>query len=77
MNRINDTPGGTEIVLVGGPADLPATIRNLRIGNVGKTKIKIPRLGGYEHFELIAEVGNGRPAVPLVFRWTMRTKIAE
>jgi hypothetical protein len=62
-----------EVVLTGGPSDLPATLRNLRVHH-GERKIKVIHRGGYEHFEREA------PALeiaPVVYRWTTRTRIAE
>ncbi|MEV0387443.1 DUF5988 family protein [Nonomuraea sp. NPDC050643] len=66
-----------DVTLVGGPADLPETTRTRRVDDVGDTKIKIPHRGGYEHFELVEAVHDGGRTAPLVFQWTMRTKIAE
>ncbi|MFE9107982.1 DUF5988 family protein [Actinomadura geliboluensis] len=66
--------GGTvDITLEGGPADMPPRTR-ASLAEVSARKIKIPRSGGYEHFELVSEPSGPSPAV---FRWTMRTKIAE
>lgn len=64
----------TEIVLLGGPCELPST---LLLDTAEATKIKIPHRGGYEHFEreMNGQV-SARPMV-LVYRWTQRTKIAE
>jgi hypothetical protein len=59
-------------VLEGGPADLPTELRVLRTLPAGRT-FKVPHRGGYEHFELSQEDSDGIP----VFRWTMRTKVAE
>lgn len=52
--------------LEGGPADITLPAQRIRVDG---TKIKLPHLGGYEHFERTSESG--------VFRWTMRTAIAE
>jgi hypothetical protein len=59
-------------VLRGGPADLPADLREIRTSPPDRT-LKIPHRGGYEHFELADEGADGVQ----VFGWTMRTKIAE
>lgn len=66
--------GTVEVVLVGGPSDLPADVRTLRM-HPGEYKIKIPHRGGYEHFELT----DGEPvtSAPLVLHWTTRTRVAE
>ncbi|MFB9674617.1 DUF5988 family protein [Streptosporangium vulgare] len=73
-------PAYVEVVLEGGPVDIPRTLR-VDAAVFAYGKIKIPRKNGYEHFE--------RPLTPpasgdaiseddaLVFRWTTRTKIAE
>jgi hypothetical protein len=62
-----------EAVLEGGPADLPTDLRAHRI-RPRECKIKVPHYGGYEHFERDPADGY---AVPTVFRWTGRTRIAE
>jgi hypothetical protein len=73
-------PAYVEVVLEGGPTDIPRTLR-VDEAVFAYGKIKIPRKNGYEHFE--------RPLTPpvpgdviseddaMVFRWTTRTKIAE
>lgn len=64
-----------EVVLVGGPTELPERCRVPRSAVAGR-KLKIPLRGGREHFELAGTgdlEGAGRP----VFRWTMRTEAAE
>jgi hypothetical protein len=66
-------------VLLGGPASLPQTLRRQQVP-ARESKIKIPHMGGYEHFfraggddeEFVASAG-----LPLIFNWAMRTKIAE
>ena len=66
-------------VLLGGPASLPQAQRRQQVP-ARENKIKIPHMGGYEHFfraggddeEFVASAG-----LPLIFNWTMRTKIAE
>jgi hypothetical protein len=63
------------VVLEGGPADLPSEMR-LDQNVLATRKVKVPRCGGYEHFELVDE-GRLEPHVSPVFRWTMRTKVAE
>jgi hypothetical protein len=77
------TPAGTlsaeaagivDVVLEGGPANLPADLRSRRV-SPNEHKIKVCHHGGYEHFERDASglAGNA----PVVFRWTGRTRIAE
>jgi Family of unknown function (DUF5988) len=66
-------------VLLGGPVSLPQALRRRQV-DARENKIKIPHMGGYEHFfraggddeEFIASAG-----LPLIFNWAMRTKIAE
>ncbi|MEO6090730.1 MAG: DUF5988 family protein [Umezawaea sp.] len=55
------------IVLEGGPENIiiPAQL------TVDRGRIKLPCRGGHEHFERVSE---GEPSV---FRWTMRTTLAE
>lgn len=73
----NALPGGqnVDVILEGGPIDLPQAMR-LRQASADDQKIKVMYLGGYEHFELADEPREGSSA-RLVFRWTMRTRIAE
>jgi hypothetical protein len=62
-----------EAWLDGGPSEFPLAAR-LCITPSGTTKIKVPYLGGYEHFEQVPAASGH---TPVVFRWTMRTKVAE
>lgn len=39
-------------------------------------KVKVPCRGGYEHFELVDMDWPRTDSTP-IFRWTMRTKVAE
>ncbi|MEU8814270.1 DUF5988 family protein [Actinoplanes sp. NPDC048796] len=59
--------------LEGGPVDIPADQRRITVAAADR-KVKVPYYGGYEHFERADEASAGSP---LVFRWTMRTTIAE
>ena len=63
-----------EVALEGGPADVPRTLRVMH-DVVSAGKIKIPRNGGYEHFERVGAAAD--PGGPPLFRWTTRTKVAE
>ncbi|HZB47850.1 MAG TPA: DUF5988 family protein [Mycobacteriales bacterium] len=63
-----------EVILEGGPGTLPTS---MQVAATPDTEcLKVPSLGGYEHFERADDrvVDGGRQAV---FRWTMRTAIAE
>ncbi|MGC4892211.1 DUF5988 family protein [Micromonospora sp. DT31] len=64
-----------EAILEGGPANLPEDLR-VRSVTRGVAKVKLEHLGGYEHFER-CEGASGTAEGPVVFRWTMRTRIAE
>jgi hypothetical protein len=70
----HDLEGTVDVVLVGGPSDLPESARGQRM-QLDQYKIKVPHHGGYEHFEL----ADGAPvaAGPLVLHWTGRTRVAE
>jgi hypothetical protein len=77
MNDLNHNAppmAAVDVVLVGGPADLPEAVRRTRARD-GDT-IKIVHRDGYEHFEHDRRPGPD-PDGPRVFRWTMRTRIAE
>jgi len=82
MTELNGVPAAdTTIpaVLEGGPCDLPQAVRTGRVP-AGEEKIKIAHHGGYEHFVRLADpvpAVTPSAAVPVVFRWTTRTKIAE
>ena len=64
-----------EVILEGGPGTLPTTMQVAATPDTAC--LKVPNLGGYEHFERAADrvVDGGRQVT--VFRWTMRTCIAE
>jgi hypothetical protein len=64
-----------EVVLVGGPLDLPVAHRYRRASRT-ETKIKIGHRAGYEHFERADDADAGT-SLPLVFTWTTRTRVAE
>jgi hypothetical protein len=66
--------GPVEVALEGGPADVPRTLRVMH-DVVSDGKIKIPRNGGYEHFERVGALPES--GGPPLFRWTTRTKVAE
>ena len=74
-SRARTDANEVEVVLVGGPLDLPVAHRYRRAGRTD-TKIKIGHRAGYEHFERVDDTDAGS-ALPLVFTWTTRTRIAE
>ncbi|GAA3554728.1 DUF5988 family protein [Amycolatopsis ultiminotia] len=63
-----------KIALSGGPAELTATDRSIRVAELDRT-LKIRRGAGYEHFVHDGQAVDGSGIA--VFRWTHRTKIAE
>lgn len=70
------------VSLQGGPESIPRTVRVER-SKLQDGKLKIEHLGGYEHFERSAsdrdpDGGHYQPdGLSEIFRWTLRTKIAE
>jgi hypothetical protein len=66
-------------LLEGGPESFPSASRIQEVGPADQ-KIKIQHCGGYEHFERVKRIGESDqpvPGQPPVFRWTMRTEMAE
>jgi Family of unknown function (DUF5988) len=63
-------------VLEGGPESIPAASR-IRAVDPQEEKIKLPHYGGYEHFERADWLDEGTSSRHLIYRWTMRTKVAE
>ena len=73
--RVRTNTDEVEVVLVGGPLDLPVAHRYRRAGRTD-TKIKVCHRAGYEHFERVDEADTGS-SPPVIFTWTTRTMIAE
>ncbi|MGI8331414.1 DUF5988 family protein [Actinomadura scrupuli] len=71
--RLLSGNGSIDVVLEGGPDNLPRAMRTGRSA-LTERRLKIRHRNGYEHFEL---VGESTAATPATFRWIMRTKIAE
>lgn len=63
-------------VLRGGPASVPLASRS-RMVDLSLEKIKLFHHGGYEHFERIHAPEEDQSPQEIVFRWTMRTEVAE
>jgi hypothetical protein len=65
-----------DIVLEGGPRDIPDAVR-LRRAESAQYDIKVQHHGGYEHFARTSERSfmPGEPRV--IYRWVYRTRIAE
>ncbi|GAA2046084.1 hypothetical protein GCM10009839_57890 [Catenulispora yoronensis] len=60
------------VVVEGGPPGLAHAADSATFG--GGERVKVPYLGGYEHYERVEEAdGPG----PLVYRWLYRTAVAE
>jgi hypothetical protein len=71
---IQDVTRAVDAILEGGPVALRAELRVHRVASTDQT-IKIPYCGGYEHFERQGpRIADG---MPVVFRWTGRTRVAE
>lgn len=62
--------------LEGGPISIPDTLRTRQVSPADE-KIKIPHYGGYEHFERVGRIDELISFQQIVFRWTMRTEMAE
>jgi len=60
-------------VLEGGPTTLSDISRTQTVSAFAE-KIKIPHYGGYEHFERTEEFLENSH---IIFRWMMRTEVAE
>ncbi len=71
----DDSRDTIRVALEGGPADIPSQML-LENSVLAEGKVKVPYLGGYEHFELVDGHAPAADDVP-VFRWSMRTKVAE
>jgi hypothetical protein len=74
LNGADVEGGAVSAVLEGGPSDLPGAMRTVHVPP-DQEKIKVLHRCGYEHFER----GNAAPSAerPVVFQWTMRTRVAE
>ena len=67
-----------DVMLVGGPTDIPESERRVRVAAAtSRQKIKIRHYGGYQHFEPSDTSGESTGQQPRIFRWTGFTKIAE
>jgi Family of unknown function (DUF5988) len=63
-------------ILEGGPESIPKASR-IQVVSPLDQKIKLPHYGGYEHFERAGWLDENTSSRDLVFRWTMRTELAE
>lgn len=79
---MNDMPAGmveissVQAVLQGGPATIPTASRMQEVNPLAE-KIKLPHYGGYEHFERTASLVEDTSCRQVIYRWTMRTELAE
>jgi hypothetical protein len=65
-----------QAVLRGGPATIPAASRIQEVSPHDE-KVKLPYYGGYEHFERTTTLIEDASCRQIIFRWTMRTELAE
>ena len=65
-----------QAVLEGGPASIPEALRSLTVNPLEDT-VKILFYGGYEHFVRADMAAADAVRGHVVFRWAMRTEIAE
>ena len=75
MEQVSDTDY-VWAVLEGGPASIPEASRSREVSPHDE-KIKLPHYGGYEHFERTRDLGERTALDRIIFRWTMRTEVAE
>ncbi|MEV0408064.1 DUF5988 family protein [Actinoallomurus sp. NPDC050550] len=64
------------VSLQGGPPSIPSRVR-IEKSQLLDGKLKIERLGGYEHFERTGGLHEDGDDILEIYRWTQRTKIAE
>jgi hypothetical protein len=65
-----------QAILQGGPGSIPAASRIKEVGPL-EEKVKLPHYGGYEHFERMMSLVEDPSCRQVIFRWTMRTEVAE
>jgi hypothetical protein len=65
----------TEVLLEGGPADIPRYWRPET--DATAEHIRVPRLAGYEHFEPTGRVHQVDDREVAIYRWMYRTRVAE
>lgn len=63
-------------ILEGGPETIPAALRVQEVSAFAE-KVKLPHYGGYEHFERVCSRVEDPSCREVLFRWTMRTELAE
>jgi hypothetical protein len=65
-----------QAILEGGPATIPHASR-LQAVNPVDEKFKLSHYGGYEHFERTGSLVEDTSCRQIIFRWSMRTEMAE
>jgi hypothetical protein len=65
-----------QAIVEGGPATIPHASRVRAVSPLDE-KVKLPHYGGYEHFERTGHLVPDTSGLPVIFRWTMRTEMAE
>ncbi|MGD0063691.1 MAG: DUF5988 family protein [Streptosporangiaceae bacterium] len=65
-----------QAILEGGPATIPNASR-IQAVNPFDEKVKLPHYGGYEHFERTGRLVEDTSRRQIIFRWSMRTEMAE
>ena len=75
VSKIEEDFQIVQAVLRGGPSSIPAALRVQEVSALAE-KIKVPHLGGYEHFNRSSPI-EGAASGQVLFHWTMRTEIAE
>ena len=65
-----------EAVLEGGPETIPTASRIREVSPLDE-KVKLPHYGGYEHFERVGSLVEDTSCRQVIFRWAMRTEMAE
>jgi hypothetical protein len=63
-------------ILRGGPESIPNESRVQLVSPLDE-KIKLLHYGGYEHFERIPAINASGVPEEIIFRWKMRTEMAE
>ncbi|MFI1166063.1 DUF5988 family protein [Streptomyces sp. NPDC020801] len=64
----------TKALLEGGPEDLAGTV--VPVVPPGQ-ELKIPHLGGYEHYKVTTRHQDSKEGPVTVYRWWERTEVAE
>jgi Family of unknown function (DUF5988) len=74
MDRVD--VNSVQALLEGGPSTISNASR-VQVVSPLDEKVKLPHYGGYEHFERTASLVEDTSCRQIIFRWTMRTELAE